>query len=502
MKVGKLQDLSRNVVICWIRSQSLDKSEDVLQVYEYLLRAVWVLTDLAKSCQYHIYPGLTQLFLPILIQKGQLHISAANVREVLRYWKNNKHDTTVSLTHLKVDDIEATQYLSLVPFLGHLARLTVLVVGLSVNDDLLAVVGINCPHLTIFDAREDSGNLVTDLGLAFLRFCKKLRRIYFSSFPDEYDCALDRLSFSGKGVAMLLALPEVEQVHCSEYLLRDALIYLYQTIYCQQILSLQCLFLDHPEFSRNAIQVLPILCPKLKVVSLNASSDNVSTIGNSLRLLLHLKALVINTSGHVKFESLKLSSYGQQLTYLNISAWILDEKDLVCLSQSCSQLKTFVLNMWSFGFECINIDQTKPLFPTVEKLELVQNISVKLYKWLNLSMKNLKELHCSEATILTIDQTLNVIVENGGWQNLELLTLPMLCEISLTTAQLVVVALPNLVRFAVNISQKDEQKLSSFVDRTVPSVELIDHSEVVSPRQAGIFSYDIWNSPWSNPFRK
>lgn len=503
MKVGSLQKLSRKVVILWLCSQSLDRY-DVSGLYHYLLRAAPLLTDLAIACQYYDNPGFTRLFLPVLVQKGQLHVTAENVREILRYWKtSNTHETLSTLIHLRVDDIEGPQYLSLIPFLGHLVNLRVLVIGLSVNDDLMAVLGVNCPHLAIFDAREDTGNLVTDLGLAYLRLCRRLKRIYFSCFADEYDCTLDRLSFSGKGVALLLSLPEVEHVHCSEYLLRDALIYLYQTTYCQQALSIQFIFLDHPEVSLNAIQILPILCPKLRAVSLFANSKNELTIGNMLKSLVHLKALAINTDSHSKFESLKFPSYGSQLTYLFISAWILEGKDLVYLSQSCTQLKTFVLKMWSFGFECLSVDQIKgPLFPTVEKLELLQNISVKLYRWLNIKMENLKEVHCSSAMIHNLDQTLKMVVEKGGWRNLEVLTLPMSCEVSQNVAQLIATSLPNLSHIAVSVAERDEIKLWNFLDKTVPHVKLVDHSNVDSPSTSGIFSQDIWSTSLLNSFGK
>lgn len=495
MKVRSLQRMSRDVVLRWLCSWPMEKPPDILTIYQYLLPATPLLADLAHSCQYYNYPSLTQLFLPILLPKGKIHVTAANMKQVIDYWKSGRHEHVSSITHLKVEEIEGMQYFSFLPLLGHLTNLQVLIIGSLVNDDLLAVLGINCPHLVIFDAREDTGNSVTDVGLAYLAQCKRLRRIYFSVFADEYDCSTEQLGFLGKGVALLLLLPEIEHVQCSEYLLRDALHFLYQGSYHRQTLSIQCMLMDHPEVSVGTLQIMPILCPKLEVVSLHADSGNERTIGKSLKMLSRLKVLVITMASVCKFQDLSLPSYGPQLTYLYITTYLLDSGDITLLSQSCSQLKTLVLKMYSFGFDGMSANmKKKPLFPTVEKLELVQNISVRLFKLLNIKMENLKEVHCVWATIHNLDEALKVILEEGGWKNTELLVLPSTSEISLTTAQMVATALPNLTHLAVNVRPSDENRLCSFIEQNLPSVNLMDHFPNLSPSTTGVFSQDIWSS--------
>ncbi|XP_071549351.1 uncharacterized protein [Panulirus ornatus] len=495
MKVHSLQFMSRDVVLHWLCSWPMEKPPDILAIYQYLLPATPLLADLAHSCQYYSYPYLTQLFLPVLIPKGKLHITAANMKQVVDYWKNGKHEHVSSITHLKVEEVEGMQYFSFLPLLGHLTNLQVLIIGSLVNDDLLAVLGINCPHLIIFDAREDTGNSVTDVGLAYLAQCKKLKRIYFSMFADEYDCSTEQLGFLGKGVALLLLLPVIEHVQCSEYLLRDALHFLYQASYQRQTLSVQCMLMDHPEVSVGTLQIMPILCPKLEVVSLHADSGNERIIGKSLKMLSHLKMLVITMASVCKFQDLSLPSYGPQLIYLCITTYLLDSTDISLLSQSCSQLKTLVLKMYSFGFDGMSTNMmNKPLFPTVEKLELVQNISVRLFRLLNIKMENLKEVHCVWATVHNLDEALKVVVKEGGWKNTEVLVLPSTTIISITTAQMVAAMLPNLKHLAVNVHPSEENRLCSFIKQNVPSVTLVDHFPNLSPSTTGIFSQDIWSS--------
>ncbi|KAK8719387.1 hypothetical protein OTU49_012617 [Cherax quadricarinatus] len=498
MKVLALQKLSWDVVIEWLHSFQLEDKAKVLAVYQYLLPAAPLLAKLAASCQYYDNPHLTQLFLPILVLKGKIHVTTYNIKQVLSYWEDSLHNSGVShITHLKVEDITSQQYLSFLPLLGHLTNLQVLVIGSFVGDDLLAVLGMNCHHLVIFDVREeDMGNLITDVGLAFLAHCRKLRRVYFSEFADEYDCSDEQLRFTGKGVSLLLLLPEIEHIQCSEYILRDALHFLYQATYNKQTIAVQHLMLDHEEVTVNTLQTLPILCPKLEVLALRSDPGNETTIGRSLKLLPHLKMLIMTVGSVCRFQDLMFSSYGPQLTFLYLTSYLLESQDLIILSQSCTQLKTFVLKMHSFGFDISNSNSIDSLFPTVEKLELMQNISVRLFKILNAKMKNLQEVHCMWATIYNLNEALEVVIEGGGWRNVQLLVLPVSCEIKLQTAQMVATALPNLKSLAVSVHQPDERKFWNFVEKNFPNLERINLYPVLPPSSTGIFSQDPWNSSW------
>lgn len=252
----------------------------------------------------------------------------------------------------------------------------------------------------------------------------------------------------------------------------------------------------------STLQMLPFLCPKLEVLALHSEAGNDKTVGKAIKALPHLKMLIVTVGSVCRFKDLTFSSYGPQLTYLYLTTYLLDSQDLVILSEACSQLKTFILKMHSFGFDITSTSNVDSLFPTVEKLELLQNISVRLFKVLNMKMKNLKEVHCTWASVCNLDEALQVVVEEGGWRHTELLVLPESSEISLDTAQMVAASLPCLKRLAVNVHQPQESELWNFLGQHLPRVSLIDHFPVQSPSTKGIFAQDIWTASWVSSIGK
>ena len=490
-----LKEASRDVLVRWICSLPRRKQPpDATQVYQYLLPASPLQEDLALLCHYYNHPYLTQIFLPTLIAKGKLYITTANMNPIVRYWKNNQHETSViPIEHFKVEDIEDGLHFSFLPLLGRMANLKVLVIGCLVSDELLAVLGINCPHLQVFDARDDIGDMVSDVGLAYLAQCRGLKRIFFSAFANEYDLNVEKLGFTGRGVALLLTLPLVVQVTCSEYILRDALHFLYQTRYHKQSLSVQYMLMSDQEVRASTLQILPILCPKLRVVSMYLDTGCERTVGSSLKSLFQLEVLWITTASQCRFQELSLCNYGPQLNYLGITTCLLSTQDILLLSNCCPQLKILVLRMYSYGFECTNLDNIQgSLFPSVEKLELIQNISVRLFKILNVKMKNLRELHCARAHINNLEEAIVNVLEQGGWNSTELLVLPMNCQISLDVAQLVASKSASLKYMAVDLNAHQEKKLCRFLQNSVPGVKLLDYYPDLSPSTTGVFSDSVW----------
>lgn len=490
-----LKEASRNMLVRWLCSLPRRKHPpDPTQVHSYLFPASLMQENLALLCHYYNHPYLTQIFLPTLIAKGRLHVTGANINQMVMYWKNKQHETSViPIEYFKMEDAEGGLHFSFLPLLGHMAKLKVLVIGCLVSDELLAVLGINCPHLQVFDARDGIGNRVSDVGLAYLAQCRSLKRIFFSTFADEYDLNVDKLGFTGRGVALLLTLPQIIQVTCSEYILRDALHFLYQTRYHKQSLNIQYMLMGNQEVRVSTLQILPILCPKLKVVSMYLDAGCERTVGSSLRSLFQLEVLWITTETQCRYQELYFSNYGPQLTFLGITTCLLKTQDIMLLSKCCSQLKVLVLRMYSYGFDCTNIDSiTGSLFPTVEKLELIQNISVILFKILNVKMKNLREVHCARAHVNNLEEAVISVLEQGGWSNTELIVLPMDCQISLEVAQLVASKSPSLTHLAVDLHLQLEKKLCKFLQSSVPGVKLVDYYPDLSPSRTGVFSDTVW----------
>ncbi|MPC20544.1 uncharacterized protein LOC123498903 isoform X1 [Portunus trituberculatus] len=492
-----LKEASRDVLVRWLCSLTMYTSThapDANKVYQYLLPATPLQEDLALLCRYYNSPYLTKIFLPTLIAKGKLHITSANMNQIVFYWKDAQVDTSViPIEYFKVEDIEDGFHFSFLPLLGRMANIKMLVIGCLVSDELLAVLGINCPHLQVFDARDDIGDMVSDVGLAYLAQCRGLKRVFFSAFANEYDLNVEKLGFTGRGVALLLTLPQIVQVTCSEYILRDALHFLYRTRYHKQSLNVQYMLMSDQEVRASTLQILPILCPKLRIVSMYLDTGCERTVGSSLKSLYNLEVLWITTASQCRFQDLSLSNYGPQLTFLGITTCLLRTQDIILMSNCCPQLKILVLRMYSYGFDCTNIDTIQDsLFPSVEKLELIQNISVTLFKILNVKMRNLRELHCARAHINNLEEAVVSILEQGGWNNTELLTLPMDYPISLDVAQLVASKSPSLKFMAVDLQSRQEKKLYRFLQNSVPGVKLLDYYPDLSPSKTGVFSDSVW----------
>lgn len=501
-EMHSLKKLSEDALcrwLCWLRDRPGDETPDARKVWEFLQPAAPLLSKVATSCSYHSHPYITQIFLPMLVSKGRLHITAHNLKEVVQYCKGTRceydYGTVSSLKQVKVGGVEISgHYMSFVSFLGNLKNLTVLIIGSVVNDDILSVLGINCPLLQIFDSRDDTGNMVSDLGIAYLSQCRKLQQVYFSTYADAYDTDSEQLGFSGQGVALLLLLPEIKNVTCSEYLLRDALLFLYRAGYHRQTVRVRCMLLNHVEVSHLTIQILPILCPELEMVALRVDSGEEWGLGNSLSSLVNLRMLIMTVESGVKLKDILITGYGHQLSFLFITAYILDGEDILLLSDSCRQLKTFVLRMYSFGFDGRTISDLKePLFPSVEKLELGQNISVRLFKYLNTQMRHIQEVHCGWVTIHNIEDALKVVMKSGAWQQVEYLALPTNCEISIDVTLALVSCLPKLRHLVVMVPRSHEVALQEYIRQNAPALRWSYYPDT-SPSTSGSLSHDIWTA--------
>ncbi|KAK8377481.1 hypothetical protein O3P69_013839 [Scylla paramamosain] len=67
---------------------------------------------------------------------------------------------------------------------GRMANLKMLVIGCLVSDELLAVLGINCPHLQVFDARDDIGDMNSVPGVKLLDYYPDLSPSKTGVFSD------------------------------------------------------------------------------------------------------------------------------------------------------------------------------------------------------------------------------------------------------------------------------------------------------------------------------
>lgn len=85
MRFGILQDLGHTVVVEWLSSQSRKTSVDISPLYQYILRAPFLMPDRTELCNYYKSAMLTRLFLSVLARRSRLCIILRNAEEVVRH---------------------------------------------------------------------------------------------------------------------------------------------------------------------------------------------------------------------------------------------------------------------------------------------------------------------------------------------------------------------------------------------------------------------------------
>ncbi|CAL4118529.1 unnamed protein product [Meganyctiphanes norvegica] len=103
-----------------------------------------------------------------------------------------------NVTYLYLEVMTMPHVLGVLPLIGHLTALQICHTKSVMDDELLAVIGVNCPSLQIFDGRDCNTATASDLGLGYLAQCKKLRHVLFPDFADEYDICEEQLGCTGK----------------------------------------------------------------------------------------------------------------------------------------------------------------------------------------------------------------------------------------------------------------------------------------------------------------
>ncbi|CAL4079942.1 unnamed protein product, partial [Meganyctiphanes norvegica] len=287
----------------------------------------------------------------------------------------------------------------------------------------------------------------------------------------------------GKGVALLLvALPLLEQLQCSEYLLRDALHFLYQTTYHKRTLKIKKLMLGFPEIRKETLPIVPILCPLLEVFSLHVENWSGERAGSALRSLTNLRKLIITLESGCNMKTLGFHFFGHQLTYLQLTIHLLSVDDICLLSNFCTNLKTFVLKMRSYGFDITSLEKLdKEIFPSVETLELIGNISINLFKLLCLRMKNLVHFYSGRASLQNLHAAVEAVLTEGAWDKLEVLALPMAQTLPTAVAKELVTTLPQLRSLALLLPFREEHQVHQFLAKHYPNTELVDHEELKRP---------------------
>ncbi|XP_076032121.1 uncharacterized protein LOC143019959 isoform X2 [Oratosquilla oratoria] len=479
-----LQMLAKDTIISLLSSlqQCNRNSQDNLR--HYLMPAWAFFDEFEARCRYYHSAYLTGVFLPHLLSQGNLVLTDHNISFVFKQLSApDVREKFSRLKYLTMDSAEETQYFNFLPRVGCLHNLTHLRLTFWCRDELLAVVGVNCPVLQVFDAKEDDCSTVTDQGLAFLTQCRTLQQVLFSNFADEYDFE-DQYRYTGKGLALLLlSAPNMKRLDCSEYLLRDALRYIFQINYSKRTLPLQCLCLRNREVKADTLQIVPRLCPKIGKISIMVHRKEEEAVAAAMQAISKLYSLTISLDVGAALGRIGLSSFGHQLIFLYLDAHLLSYDDVLVISK-CINLKILCLSLRTFGFEHQPAEIKKEqLFPKLEVLEMNQSVSAGIFILFNVNAPALETLFCRNACMYRPGALVKYMLgsmREGCWQQLKNLILP---DSGYPTALLkdVMTTLPALQRLYVNHEiYSEQQELRQFIYRHNLNIR-VDSNVNVSP---------------------
>ncbi|KAL7644356.1 UNVERIFIED_CONTAM: hypothetical protein RMT77_005183 [Armadillidium vulgare] len=442
--------------------------QDLYEIHNYLETATPFMETIAERCLYHYNGNATLLFIPFLLLKGKLLVRDENINEVMLWIENldnsSHYEQVRKLTSLKFHASIPENYFKLLPLLSKMPNITKLQLTSWTNDEVLAALGMYCKNLEVLDSINDGQATVTDVGLGYLSHLSSLKMILFCRVADEWDYE-DKYKFTGKGIALLmLYLKNLERIVCPEYLLRDALHYIYQMNFIKCLesnnyLSIRTLFLAYPDVPANTITMIPLLCPLLENLSIYVPNIFDSSYQTSLKKLINLKKLKLEFGSVCNFDINTVDTI-VQVDYLIIDAQFLHEYDLHVMDKLFPNMNTLCIFMHSCGFVPENSSRTNtPIFKNLHTLQLEQRISGVLFEVVNLKAQSLRILYLHVASVYEIRKSICNVVAKKGWKNLQIILLPMLETFDSAFLVENLLVLKNLKYFSAYFTCKSQEDL-------------------------------------------
>lgn len=311
-------------------------------------------------------------------------------------------------------------------FVGSLSNLTALKVSTCCTDNLLAVLGLFCHNLKIFDAEADTEMSVTDRGLAFLTSCRLLESIILNDEGTEYDEEDRYPALTGPGVAnFLMALPNLSLLVIDPHLLKEAIKFLHSVNVHSKTFSLRYMHLRFT--SKDFLYTVADMFPKLSTLRLEEPSKDVSQSLSQIRTLdnLTLSCYAWNTINEIQMKT-SLENL-RVLMLRNPKIMGIDINFLKNLGKWCVHLESLTIALYSEVFltSSQRISTRDVFFPKLKCLMFEGDISIFLIETILFAVKNLEKLsiyvHGFNFSPGVLDQLLLNLVKNGNLTNLEYL---------------------------------------------------------------------------------
>lgn len=298
------------------------------------------------------------------------------------------------------------------------------------TDNIVAVIGDNCPSLQTLDIT--SSRSVTDRSIPSLLKCKKMHLLQ-----------LHRTSISVIGYAqLLLGLPNLQDLgRCDEF--GKVVKFLAQSDEIYSTFPLRKL--QARELNTSMLTLVVELCPNLSHLSL-FHSETLCDLRLLCQLndLKELKLLSCNFYGDHLKQILEIRGYN--LTSLHLEhVEDIDLNGIYYVSQYCPTLKNLVLYNCDFVDEIPNLNRrlkVKP-FQHLERLFWVVDCAIGHLEFILTHSINIKHIHLGSSTGITHSSIVKILAVNQ-MKNLEEIRILFSSDMNMDTVNLLIANCCNL----------------------------------------------------------
>ena len=348
-----------------------------------------ILQDLALDMMLE-EPACVEVVLHPLLKT--LEITQENLSSVLENCYNVENITFLTICF----DLKRQGSLEpqLFRFIGSLKHLTALKLSSNCTDQLLAVLGLSCTQLKIFDAEADSEMAFTDKGLSFLCNCSQLQSIVLNDEGTEFDADERYPGVTGAGVAnLIISLHNLNLLLIDPHLLKEAINFLYNVNFSSKSFPLKYLHLrfTNKDFIGMVKDLFPNLCslrledPNKDILQGLSEMKSVENLTLSCYAWLSLNEIQLKAS----LENLKI------LTLRNPKILGIDMKLMKDIGNWCRELHTLTIAVYNnegFVNTSHRISNKEIFFPKLKSLMFEGDVSIELIETFLSAIRDLEKI--------------------------------------------------------------------------------------------------------------